>query len=59
MIIQKRDGILWADIFWEDLSTETQTELLNLMGDNGNFDVFPIVSVNISPDDSEVGGEAQ
>ena len=47
MIIEKRDDTVWADIFWDDLAVEAQTELLNLMGDNGNYDVFPIVSINV------------
>ena len=45
-----RDGNLWVDIFWDDLSKETQTELLKHMGDNGNYDVYPIVSINITPE---------
>ena len=48
MITEERDGILWADIFWDDLSNEAQAELLQLMGENGNFDVFPIASINVS-----------
>jgi hypothetical protein len=48
MLVEKRENVLWADIYWNDLSAETQAELLNLIGDNGNYDVFPIVSVNIS-----------
>ena len=51
MTVEKRDGILWADLFWVDLSEKAQAELLALMGDNGNFDVFPIASINISPDE--------
>lgn len=52
MVIEKRDDTLWADIFWEDLSTEAQTELSKYMGDNGNYDVFPIFSVSISHESS-------
>ena len=48
MITYTRDDILWADIFFDDLSTEAQTELLNFLGDNGNYDVFPIASINVS-----------
>ena len=48
MIIEKRDDILWADIFWHDLSVKAQAELLELMGENGNFDVFPFASINLS-----------
>ncbi|MCL2697591.1 MAG: hypothetical protein FWE74_05870 [Oscillospiraceae bacterium] len=48
MIVEQRDDILWADIFWSDLTGEAQAELLNLLGGNGNFDVFPLASINVS-----------
>ena len=48
MIVEERNGILWADIYWNDLSAKAQVELLKLIGDNGNYDVFPIASINIS-----------
>ena len=51
MVIEERDGIVWADIYWDDLSDEAQKSLLNIMGENGNFDVFPIASINISPEE--------
>ena len=54
MLIEERDDILWADLFWDDLAAETQTELLNLIGDNGNYDIFPLVSLNISQDDEDI-----
>ena len=53
MLIEERDDTLWADIFWDDLSAETQTELLNLIGDNGNYDVFPLASINVSQEENE------
>jgi hypothetical protein len=48
--VEERDGVLWADIYWNDLTTETQAELFKLMGDNGNYDVFPIGTINVSPE---------
>jgi hypothetical protein len=54
MVIEKRDGTLWADIFWDDLSANTRAELFALMGDNGNFDVSPLASVNVGHEDDEV-----
>jgi len=53
MIIEKRDDILWADVFWDDLSIEAQAELMSFMGDNGNYDVFPLTSINISSEEVE------
>ena len=51
MIVYNRDNATLVDIFWEDLSAEAQTELFNLIGDNGNYDVFPIVSINVSQEE--------
>jgi len=48
MIIEKRDGLTFADILWGDLSESAQAKLLELMGDNGNYDVIPIASINVS-----------
>ena len=33
------------DIYWQDLTSEKQQELLEAWGDNGNYDVIPIVSL--------------
>lgn len=35
------------EIYWDDLKESTQKKLLELMGDNGNFDVIPIVTIPI------------
>ena len=53
MNIEERDDIQWADIFWDDLSAETRKELLSLMDGNGNFDVCPIASINVSRKEEE------
>ena len=39
MKVEERDGGLWADLFWDDLSAEAQAELLKLIGDNGNYEI--------------------
>jgi len=51
MTIENRDDTVWADLYWDDLSSEAQSELLSLMGENGNYDVFPIASINIEQKD--------
>ena len=48
MVIEKLDETLWAHLYWDDLSAKTQAELLNLIGDNSNYDVFPLASINVS-----------
>ena len=35
------------EIYWKDLTAEKQQELLNALGDNGNYDVFPIATIEI------------
>ena len=41
------------EIYWSDLTEEKQQELLNLLGDNQNWDVFPIVEIEIGEEDAE------
>ena len=43
---------MWVDLFWDDLSAEAQAELLKLIGDNGNYDVFPLASINVTPEET-------
>lgn len=35
------------EIYWDDLCEEKQKELLKLFGDNMNWDIFPIASIEI------------
>ena len=32
-------------LYWDDLTPEAQQKLLDLMGDNGNYDVYPIATI--------------
>ena len=41
------------EIYWNDLTEEKQRELLNLLGDNQNWDVFPIAEIEIEEEDAE------
>lgn len=38
------------EIYWNDLTADKQQELLNALGDNGNYDVFPIATIEIEGD---------
>ena len=38
------------EIYWKDLTREKQQELLNALGDNGNYDVFPIATIEVEND---------
>lgn len=33
------------EIYWSDLTKEKQQEILDVLGENGNYDVFPIASI--------------
>ena len=35
------------EIYWNDLTPEKQAELLDLLGDNNNWNVFPIRTFEI------------
>ena len=55
MVLRDEDGMRFADLFWDDLSESTQKELYDVMGDNGNYDVFPLATINVSgePDETQ------
>lgn len=38
-------------IYWNDLTTEKQAELLELWGDNGNYDVHPLVEFDVEDEE--------
>ena len=37
------------DIFLEDLTPRKQSEILRLIGDNCNFDIYPVTSIPVEP----------
>jgi len=39
-----------VSIYWDDLTETKQAEIIDVFGDNCNFDVFPVVEI-------PVGGE--
>lgn len=39
------------EIYFDDLKEETQQAILELLGDNGNYDVIPIVTIEPDEDD--------
>ncbi len=38
-------------LYWDDLTKETQEELLQVLGDNGNYDVVPISSFMLTKEE--------
>lgn len=39
------------EIYWGDLCKEKQEEILETLGENGNYDVFPIAVLEIEDED--------
>lgn len=39
------------DIFWNNLTEETQKDLLGIWGENGNHDVIPLLTIEYQPDE--------
>lgn len=39
------------DIYWDDLTKEKQEEILFVLGDNGNYDVFPIATIYVEEEE--------
>ena len=50
---RKEENKMTIEIYWNDLTEEKQQELLNLLGDNQNWDVFPIAEIEIEEEDAE------
>ena len=41
------------EIYWQDLTPEKQQEILDALGENGNYDTFPIATIIVDPDDPD------
>ena len=39
------------EIYWQDLSRAKQDEILQVFGENGNWDVFPIATIDAPTED--------
>ena len=39
------------EIFWQDLTRAKQDEILRIFGENGNWDVFPIATIEVPTED--------
>lgn len=43
-----------VEIYWKDLSEAKQREIFELLGDNGNYDTFPIAVIDYELNEGEV-----
>ena len=45
MIVVYHENRKVIQLYWDDLSSSAKERLLELLGDNGNFDVFPLAEL--------------
>ena len=45
------------EIYWDDLTESKQREILDALGDNGNYDVFPIATIEAELDEEPTEDE--
>ena len=50
--VDEPDGV---EIYWQDLTPAKQAEILRMFGENGNWDVIPIATLEV-PDQTEIHG---
>ena len=48
-----KGGEIVIEIYWDDLTKEKQDEILEALGNNGNYDVFPIAQIGVDGEDQE------
>lgn len=52
MYIEKNKNLDVVEIYWSDLTEEAQKQFLEYSGgDNGNYDVYPIATIEYEHDD--------
>ena len=44
-------GQVIGELYWDDLSEETQKQIMELLGDNGNWDVIPFAEIVIKEEE--------
>ena len=53
MIVVYHENRKVVQLFWDDLSPSAKERLLELLGDNGNYDVFPLAELVIENETDE------
>ena len=53
MIVVYHENRKVIQLFWDDLSSSAKERLLELLGDNGTFDVFPLAELVIENETDE------
>ena len=45
------------EIYWQDLIEAKQSEILRALGENGNYDIFPIATIEVPREDETSSGQ--
>ena len=53
MIVVYHENRKVIQLYWDDLSSSAKERLLELFGDNGNYDVFPLAELVIENETDE------
>ena len=57
MIVTYHDNRQVIQLYWDDLSASAKERLLELLGDNGNYDVFPLAELVFENKNKEIREE--
>lgn len=57
MIVVYHENRKVIQLFWDDLSSSAKERLLELLGDNGNYDVFPLAELVFENETDEIREE--
>ena len=52
MIVVYHENRKVIQLFWDDLSSSAKERLLELLGDNGNYDMFPLAELVFENDET-------
>ena len=50
-LLEGRKQMIKVEIYWQDLTEQKQAELLELFGDNGNWDMIPMCTLEIEEEE--------
>ncbi len=50
-ILKEINNMKTVEIYLQDLTAEKQAEILETLGDNGNYDVFPIATLEFEDEE--------
>lgn len=44
-IYRDEQGQPWLNFYWDDLTEEAQKAVIEALGNNGDFDIYPIATI--------------